>query len=404
MPDRSRLWIISEVYYPEMISTGYYLTTTAESLADDREVKVICGQPNYASRGTVAPKHETRNRVEIFRVPSTRMDKNRILGRVVNMITLGMSMTWACVRRFRRGDSVMVVTAPPSLPFSTALAALIRGASYTLLLHDAYPEQLVAVGSMRADSLPVRALDLFNRWLYKHAAKIIVVGRDMVELMEKKTRGLDIPIVNIPNWADLDLVRPAPRDGNPVLASLGLESKFVILSAGNIGRPLDLETVVECADLMRQNEEVQFVFIGGGARLPWLREQVTSRGLTNITLAGSMPREDQSVFLNACDVGLITLVKGMWGAAVPSRTYNFLAAGKPILALLDQGSETCRIIEEENVGWAVTSPDPLVLKQTIEQILENKNELPAMSDRARAAALAKHSPEVAMAAYREALD
>ena len=93
------LWIVCEVYYPEMISTGYYLTTIAEGLARDRPVKVICGQPNYANRGTTAPQHEVRNGVEIFRVGSTRLNKNRIINRIVNMTTIGATMMWACLRQ-----------------------------------------------------------------------------------------------------------------------------------------------------------------------------------------------------------------------------------------------------------------------------------------------------------------
>ncbi|MBV9240958.1 MAG: glycosyltransferase family 4 protein [Acidobacteria bacterium] len=400
---KPRLWIVSELYYPEMTSTGYYVTTIAEGLASDREVKIICGQPNYSSRGTVAPKHEIRNGVEIFRVMSTRLDKNRVLNRVVNMITLGASTFWYALRRFNRGDHVMVVTTPPSLPFNTALAAMLKGSAYTLLVHDAYPEQLIAVGAVSARSPLVRSLHFANRWLYKHASKIIVVGRDMKALLEQKTHGLDIPVVCIPNWAELEQVRPESREGNLLLAKLGLEDKFVILSAGNIGRPTDIETVVNCADQLRAEPDIHFLFVGDGAKLPWLTAEVERRSLSNITFVGPMPREKQTVFLNACDIGLVTLVPGMLGAAVPSRLYNILAAEKPVLALADEGSEVATVIQEENVGWVDSSRDPRRLKELILMIVSQRQDLPAMGKRARAAAEAKYSPEIAIEAYRETL-
>jgi glycosyltransferase involved in cell wall biosynthesis len=116
-----------------------------------------------------------------------------------------------------------------------------------------------------------------------------------------------------------------------------------------------------------------------------------------------MPREEQSVFLNACDVGLISLVEGMYGAAVPSRTYNFLAAGKPILSLLDDGSETACVVEEERAGWNVSSRDPQVLAQKVLDIVGQRAELQSMGERARRAAIAKYSTDVALDAYSEAL-
>ena len=198
----ARLWVVCEVYYPEKISTGYYLTAIAEGLADDFDVKVLCGQPNYAARGTVAPKHELRNGTEIFRAAGTRLDKNVIPYRVVNMITLGTSMFFKALGHFRRGDQILIVTAPPSLPYTIAPAALIRGASYVPLLHDCYPEILIATKKASPKSLIVKAINICNRWLFKHVSKLIVVGRDIRELMEKKTAGLDIPIDVIPNWAD----------------------------------------------------------------------------------------------------------------------------------------------------------------------------------------------------------
>ncbi len=193
-PNSSTIWILSELYYPEETSTGYYITRIAEGLAQEENVKVICGQPNYSARGKTSPKFETHKNVDIYRASSTRLDKNIVPFRLLNMITLGLSTFFKAVRYFKKGDRILVVTNPPTLPFITAVASLIRGSSYTLLIHDNYPDILVAAGKMRKDSFGFRVLEFFNRWLYKYAAKIIVVGRDMIELVSRKTEGLDIPI------------------------------------------------------------------------------------------------------------------------------------------------------------------------------------------------------------------
>ena len=208
---KDRLWVVSELYYPEETSTGYYLTKIAEGLVDRFDVKVLCGQPNYFRRGVRAPKHEVHKSVEIFRAAGTTFAKNVIPLKAINMLTLGVSALFQALRRFKKGDRILVVTTPPIMPFMICLASLIKGSSFTLLIHDNYPEMIYAVRKTSETSLLTRAVNYCNRWLYKYTAKIIVVGRDMRELLLRKTQGLDIPIDVIPNWAELESVTPTPR-------------------------------------------------------------------------------------------------------------------------------------------------------------------------------------------------
>ncbi len=397
------LWILTEVYFPEEISTGYYLTSIAEGLAPHRKVKVITGQPKHMSRGQRAPKHEIRNGVEIHRTWGTTLDKNILFFRLINMLTIGVSIFLKSLRHLQRGDQILVVTAPPSLPVTATLAALLRGATYTILVQDSYPEILIAVGAVKEDSAFVNFVNYINRWVYKYASKIIVMGRDMKELFERKTAGLDIPIVTIPNWADLDAIEPTDRNDNSLLNELGIAENFVFMYAGNIGHPTDIETIVECAERLQAREEFHFVFIGAGAKKAWLVNTINARELKNITVLDYRPRANQIIFLNACDVGLVALIKGMLGTAMPSRTYNIMAAGKPILALAEQGSELERVISEEGIGWYVEPGCPQQLHDQILRIFDTRSELGAMGQRAREAAVAKYSPNSALEAYQDAL-
>ena len=398
------LWILTEVYYPEVISTGHYLTAIAEGLAADQTVKVITGQPKHMSRGLRAAKRETLNGVEIFRVAGTTLDKDFLPFRLLNMLTIGLSIFFRSLSLFRNGDRVMVVTAPPSLPVTTAIACLIRGASYTLCVQDSYPEILVAVGAAKPDSLFVRFVNHANRFVYKHASKIIVMGRDMNELFARKTYGLDIPIVTIPNWADLESIQPQPREQNELLTELGIADKFVFMYAGNIGHPTDIETIAAAAHILLDQKQFHFVFIGAGAKKAWLEKTVAERRLSNVTILDYRPRSEQIVFLNACDVGLVALIEGMWGTAMPSRTYNIMAAGKPILALTDEGSELARVIDEDDVGTHIVPGNARLLVEAIEKMYSTPSDLAKMGERARAAAVSKYSPGQAIDAYRAALE
>ena len=106
------------------------------------------------------------------------------------------------------------------------------------------------------------------------------------------------------------------------------------------------------------------------------------------------------MFLNACDVAIVSLVRGMVGVSMPSRTYNILAAGKPILALTEVGSELAQVVEEEQVGWVVPPADPTSLTETVIEILNQRTRLQAMGKSARKAALAKYSLASAIEKYR----
>ncbi len=401
--NRPRLWVVSELYYPEETSTGYYVTRIAEGLADVMDVNVISGQPTYSARGTIAPWREQRNGVEIFRARGTRLDKNVIGLKVINMLTLSISVFLTAIRRFAAGDHVLVVTNPPTMPFIVALASLVKGSGYTLLIHDNYPEMLIATKKIRRKSIMANAMAFCNRWLYKYAAKIIVVGRDMRELVERKTEGLDIPIVIIPNWSELETITPAAKKDNPLLAELGLAEKFVFLYAGNMGHPNDMESIVDCAETLLENTQIHFIFLGSGVKRNWLTTQVKDRGLSNVTVLDPRPRSEQQVFLNACDVAIVSLVREMYGVSMPSRTYNILAAGKPILALTETKSEIARIIEEDRVGWAVLPESPEELLAIIRKIASEQQDLAEMGKRARISAESKYSLETALHKYRNSL-
>lgn len=402
-PARRRLWVITELYYPEETSTGYYLTRIAEGLAGDFDVGVICGQPNYSARGTRAPRRERHKGVEILRARGTTLDKNVIGFRILNMLTLGVSVFLGALSRFGRGDLVLVVTTPPTLPFIAAFAALARGAAYVLLIHDNYPEILVAAGKTSPGSFLVRFANRCNRWLYKYASKIVVVGRDMAELVRRKTEGLDVPIATIPNWAELERVEPRPRDGNRLLAELGVADRLVVLYAGNMGYPNDIESIVACAALLAADPRFHFVFLGAGVKRRWLDEETARLCLKNVTVLDPRPRGEQIDFLNAGDLGVVSLVKRMWGVSMPSRTYNILAAGKPILALTEKDSEIERVIRDDGVGWSVAPDDPEALKRLLEEIAADRPALARAGENARRAAVGRYSLAAAVERYRREL-
>lgn len=404
---KKTLWVVSELYYPEMTSTGYYLTKIAEGLTDSFNVKVLCGQPNYSARGTRAPKREFRKQVEIFRAFGTTFDKNVIFFKFLNMLTLSFSVFFKALAKIKKNEEILVVTTPPLLPFVVGFAAILKKSRYTLLIHDNYPEILIAAGKTSEKSFLVNFLNRAHRWLYKKAGKIIVVGRDMKHLVGRKISSFNgkkrIPIEVIQNWAELEQVEPLPRSENPLLEELHVKNKFVFLYAGNMGYPNDLESLLYCAEKLKEDERFHFVFLGSGVKRKWVEKQISEKNLLNVSLLEPRPRSGQKIFLNACDVGVVSLVQKMWGVSMPSRTYNILAAGKPILALTEKNSELARVVEEDGVGWVVPPNEPEKLLRMIFRIYEERAEIENKNKAARQSAVEKYSLESALIKYKRSL-
>jgi colanic acid biosynthesis glycosyl transferase WcaI len=375
---RPRLWVVSELYYPEETSTGYFVTHIAESLASSYDVHALCSQPTYSSRGVLAPREEVHGGVFLLRL--------------LNLVTISWSIFFTALRRFRRGDLVLVVTNPPLLPFVIVLASRLRRARSVLLIHDVYPEVLVATGMAGPHSPLVRLVSAASRKLYRTADRIVVLGRDMRALVERKlgTGNGGPPIVTIPNWGDVDQIRPLPRAGNPLLQRIGADRKFVVQFMGNMGRTHGIDTLLEAALRLRDRPEIHFLFVGWGRRKAWLEARVAAEKLTNVTVLPACPREELAVYLSACDVAAIAFRPGMAGVSVPSRMYNVMAAGKPILAVADPESELAAVVREERVGWIVPPGDVDQLCDTIRAAAAAGGEREAMGRRARVAAEARY--------------
>lgn len=399
-----RTWVISEIYYPEDTSTGYYLTKLAEGLAKQFQVNVLCSQPTYSWWGRRAITNELHNGVRIHRCWSTTYNKDTLPLRIINIATITLSVFLNCLFRIGAGDCVIVVTNPPSLPFAVLLASIVRGTKCILIVHDVYPEALVNMGIATKNSLIIRVISSLTRHLYKRMARIVVLGRDMYALVRKKIESADQYVCIIPNWADVDMIMPSIRANNPILAQLGLTNKFIIQYSGNIGRTHGISYLVDCAEMLKNDKTVHFLIIGFGGKKNWLVRHVKERELYNVTVMNYQPRSELPISLNACDISLISFVPGMAGVSVPSRMYNVMAAGKPIIGIADADSELARVIHEEDIGWVIAPGHIDELRMAILEARDNPGRVAQMGQRARRAAEAKYSYERVNKAYIEMVD
>ncbi|CAA6693588.1 MULTISPECIES: glycosyltransferase family 4 protein [unclassified Lentimonas] len=386
--------IISELYYPEETSTGYFVTGIAEGLAASGgcAVSVLCAQPTYSQKGVLAPKRESRNGVGIQRLAAPAADNKTLLGRLWNTLSLTVRFGISMVGFIKRGDVVMVVTNPPSLPLFAVWIAKLKGAVPVLLVHDVYPDVLVPTGITQEGSMLYRFVDLLQRHMLRQMQRIIVLGRDMEERIFAKLPKSDRNRFSIiPNWGDADTIHPDLRVSNRIRAGHELEDKFIIQFSGNLGRTHGLEDLVALAERLRPRQDIHFLVFGWGAGRSWLEATIKELELTNMTLLPPCEKAELGDYLTACDLFFMPFKKGMEGISVPSRLYNVMSAGNPILAIAGSASELAKVVNEESMGWVVEPGDIDSMVAVVEEAVLQPEGLATMSEHARAALEGKYT-------------
>ncbi len=399
-----KLWVVSEHYYPDESATGYLLTRIAEGLAEHYSVNALCSYPSRLRGEVRPPMQERRNRVQIRRCAATTLDKDVLVFRLINLVTISVSIFWNCLWSFRRNDTVLVVTNPPSLPFFVAASSWLRNAKCILIVHDVYPEALIAAGILKPQSSVTELLNWLHKRLYRHVEEIVPIGRDMRALLMRKNPSPRITVAFIPNWADTEIVEPGKREENRMLRELNLTNKFVVQYSGNIGRTHGVEVIIEAARRLSREDSVHFLVLGSGAKKKWMEATVEESHLSSFTILPRHPRSDLDAALNACDVAIVSFVPGMTGVSVPSRMYNFMAAGKPIIAIADPDSELAMVVDENEIGWVVSPGQPDAVVAAILEARNGPERLAGMGQRARLAAAEKYTYEKTIGAYRELIE
>lgn len=345
-----KVWIISELFYPEEISTGYVMTRIAEKISEDvEEVNIICGPSNYESSVFEATRKITE-KIVIHRISVPNLNKNNLVLRILKMSFLTTKIVFKAVRSIRKNDKVILVTNPPSLLLFISILKKLIGFEYVVIVHDVFPENVIPAGILNSRSLIYKLLLRVFSLAYNVSDKLIAVGNDMSDLLSNKISNKE-KIKVIQNWADSDEIFPIKNFNKNEYYNLELSDKIVLQFAGNIGRVQGLDSFI---GLFKEisNPNLALIIIGEGALKESLMNVQKCQTIENIYFLEAKPRNEQLKFLNACDIGLITLCNGMYGLGVPSKTYNILAAGKPILFVGDRNAEISLYVNNHNVGWA----------------------------------------------------
>lgn len=389
-----RLFFFTEFYHPVEDTTGYYVTKIIHTAARclDTPVTVCCAVPS--NNGEV---HVSEN-LKVHRVKMGKYDKSAVAQRMARYLLVTLKFAVYAVTRVRRHDVVFAITNPACLMLFLGMLRRIRPFLYVLLVYDVHPENLVPAGLAKKGSLLYRvAVWYFNR-AYRAADELIVIGRDMEEVVRQKV-GNGCRITQIPNWADVEAVRPQPKAENVLIRAHGLQDRIVFLFAGNLGRVQGIANLLQAIAGAR-SESAAYLFVGDGVFRPEIERFIREHPDRCVVHFGRLPMSAQQSFLNACDVAFITLDDAMYGLGVPSKSYFNMAAGKPLLLVADEESEIGRVVREERIGWVVPPNRPEALARKIDEIC-SMQDLTGMGRRARQVAERRFSEQVVLSRYSD---
>jgi glycosyltransferase involved in cell wall biosynthesis len=363
MSKRQRIILVSELFYPEESATAHILTKITGELASKFDLLVLTGPASYEGRDRHNAARSPIDDNNVVRTWAPGLSKNKLLGRLVRFLVMTIGLGWKTLLTTRRTDTVFAVTNPAPLLVALAIIRKIRRVRLVFLVHDVFPENAAAAGIIRYDYFLYPLIKRVFDWAYGSADAVITIGRDMSEVITRKIPASADRITLIENWADHPLVDRIPRNQS-LISTMGMSDRIVIQYAGNIGRAQGLLEFVELVS-SADNDIVRYVFRGSGALSTALHG--ATQGRHNFILEGSYPRSDQSRVLGACDIALVILGPEMYGLGVPSKTYNILAAGKPVLFLGPKDSEIYRLIKSHDIGWAFDWQETDQMIQLIEK-------------------------------------
>lgn len=352
-----RVLLLTQYFHPE-----YFKSTDIafELVKRGYEVEALVGIPNYPEGvytkgyGIFKRRVETINGVKIYRCFQTpRGRKATPIGLAINYASFVFSATFWVLFFFawkKKYDAI--ITHEPS-PITQIVPAIILGKIkktpvYSWIL-DIWPDSFISKAGGMAKYLKP-SVGAITEYVYRNSSLVMVSSKGMMPLVNRKHDYTE-KLVYFPNWCDDILALP-------VKESVKLPDGFKVMMAGSINGGIGPDDVMKLVEELKNEEGLQMIFVGGGSKEQELRDFVKERGINNVVMTGRLPFEQMPALYAQADAMLLTLKKTdkpHLKATVPARLQSYMAAGKPILAMIDGCSQD--VIKAANCGYCADAAD-----------------------------------------------
>lgn len=361
-----RVLIVSQYFWPE----GFSINEVVRSLVEKGiEVDVLTGKPNYPE-GVIFSGYraggcqaESWSGATVYRVPLFPRGARGALRLALNYLSFVASglLFGPWLLRKRQYDVVFVYgPSPILLAIPAVFLAWIKRRKLIVWVQDLWPESLSATGYVH-NPWALRAVEWVVRWIYRHTDLLLVQSRAFEAPVAALAPGK--PIAYYPNSVDATFAeQPSPDVALPEVPAL--DEGFAVVFAGNVGAGQAVEVMVEAAALLKNVPQIRFVVFGHGSRWDWMREQVQSRGLSNLHLPGRFPVNTMPGLMQKAGALLVTLAdEPIFSMTVPNKVQAYMAAGRPILACLN--GEGASLVAEAQAGLSVPAQDAQALAAAV---------------------------------------
>lgn len=365
-----RVLLVTQYFYPETFKSN---DIAFELVKRGYEVDALVGIPNYPDGkyyngyGLFKKRHERINGVNVFRCfQSPRGEKASAIGLSANYITFVVSATlWVLFFFIWRKKYDAIITHEPS-PITQIIPAIIlgkiRGIPVYSWILDIWPDSMVsAIGEKKSKWLK-GILTSTTEWVYRNSKLILVSSKGMMDLVNREN-DYSGKLVYFPNWCD-DILRMPKEEIQQLPAG------FIIMMAGSLNNGIGVDSVISLVESLKDLDDVRFIFVGGGSKESEIRAAFEKKGLNNVVMTGRLPFSKMPSLYEQADAMLLTLKSTELPhlrATVPARMQSYMAAGKPILAMIDGCSAD--IINKADCGFAVDAGDVKSLSQYIRAVV-----------------------------------
>lgn len=315
-------------------STGYLMIDIVNAYAVQYDqVALIAGSIKYSERSLA-------DKVHIDKIVA--YDRSSAIRRILTWLFGTMQILFKLIFKYRQYE-VVYVTNPP---MSYLLAYFIHR-PYSIIVYDIYPDALKNIGITEHHPI-YRLWAKWNKSLFAKAKKVITLSEGMGKVLELYVNRSQIKVIY--NWSASDKLHPIEKTANPFAKQHELEDKFIILYSGNIGYTHNVECLVDIAEYLRNDPSILFLIIGEGKKKEMIQDMVSKAQLTSFLFLTWQNKDVLPYSLSAADVAVITLNDDTAQASVPSKTYNLLAVGAPLMCISPQNSELARLVNKFQNG------------------------------------------------------
>ena len=365
-----RILIVTEYFYPEEFKINEIALAWKEKGYD---VDVLTQFPTYPA-GEIFNNYENKwytkdhyKGINIYRVKAVTGYKNSLFKKLLKYFSFMLLGSMVSLKIGKRYDYVFGFDIAA---LTGMVPAIVLKKFYhkpvTLWIQDVWPDSVYAYGFKKTKTLSF-FLDGFVRSIYRSTSGFAVSGKGFTDKVRQYTEA-NQPIEYLPNWADEFNNELAPFQ-------FSQDQKVHFTFAGNVGKVQNLDNIIKAFGSLEPEylEKAQLNIIGDGSHLESLKKLVKESNYTNIIFWGRQPREEMYKYFSASDFLIVSLVnKPIFSLTVPAKTQTYIAAGKPILAIID--GDAADIVKENNLGYSAHPDNINEIHDTFVQCINTSKE------------------------------